>query len=124
MSPPQASLSLEVIFEPGDSTHVNMMRSQSPDGRVVPKSRPAGWQRGTSSMPTDFSWRCITSNVRARSWLPDVVEKRNDSLPMPGHEKILSLLALGLSGPPVQPLPLRMLITFVWLKGYAAYALT
>ena len=60
----------------------------------------------------------MISNVSARSWLPAVVEKRKDSLPTPGHEKILSLPALGLSGPPVQPLPFRMLMTFVWLNGY------
>ena len=109
-----------MIFDDGDSTQVNMMRSQSLDGNVVPKSRPAGWKRGTSSMPTDFSCRWMTSKVSARSWLPAVVEKRKDSLPTPGHEKILSLPALGLSGPPVQPLPLSMLMTFVWLNGYFA----
>ena len=75
-------------------------------------------------MPTDLSWRWMTSNVRARSWLPDVVEKRNDSLPTPGREKILSLPALGLSGPPVQPFAYSVLMTFVWLKGYTLYGAT
>ena len=44
------------------------------------------------------------------------MKKRNDSLPTPGHEKMSLLLALGASGPPVQPLPFRMLMTLFWLK--------
>ena len=79
------------------------MRSQSRDGSVEPNITPAVWNRGASSMPTDFSWRWMISNVRARSWLPVVVKNRNDSLPTFGHEKMSLLFALGLSGPPVQP---------------------
>jgi hypothetical protein len=96
-------MSLAVIDEDGEPTHAKSMRSQSRDGSVVPNITPAVWNRGTSSMPTDFSCRWMISNVRARSWLPVVVKNRNDSLPTFGHEKILSLPELGLSGPPVQP---------------------
>ena len=76
-----------------------MIRSQSLDGSVVPKRSPAGWKRGTSSMPTDFSCRWMISKVSARSWLPVVVENRNDSLPAPGHEKMSLFDALGADGP-------------------------
>ena len=50
--------------------------------------------------------------------MPAVVEKRKLSLPTPGHEKMLLFPALGRSGPPVQPLPFRRLMTFAWLNGY------
>ena len=96
-------MSFTVIDEDGEPTHANSIRSQSRDGSVVPNMTPPVWNRGTSSMPTDLSCRWMISNVRARSWLPVVVWNRNDSLPTFGHEKILSLPALGLSGPPVQP---------------------
>src|SRR5688500_9421220 len=109
-------MSFTVIDEDGEPTHAKSMRSQSRDGSVVPNITPAVWNRGTSSMPTDFSCRWMISNVRARSWLPVVVKNRNDSLPTFGHEKILSLPELGRSGPPVQPLPLSVLITFAWLN--------
>ena len=69
-------------------------------------------------MPTLFSWRCMISNANARSWFPVVVPKRKDSFPTPGHEKMSLFPALGLSGPPVQPLPFRRLITFAWLKAH------
>src|SRR6185436_167231 len=113
-------MSLSVIDEDGEPTHAKSMRSQSRDGSVVPNMTPPVWNRGTSSMPTDFNCRWMISNVRARSWLPVVVKNRNDSLPTFGHEKILSLPALGLSGPPVQPCALRMLITFGWLNRRTA----
>src|SRR5262245_52598111 len=90
----------------------NIMRSQSRDGRVVPKRTPLVWNRGTISMPTLLSCFCMISNVSARSWLPVVVKKRNESLPVPGHEKMSLLLALGLSGPPVQPPFFSRLMTF------------
>src|SRR5215213_5628681 len=109
-------MSLTVIEEDGEPTHANSIRSQSRDGSVVPNMTPAVWNRGDSSMPTDLSCRWMISNVRARSWLPVVVKKRNDSLPTFGHEKILSLPALGRSGPPVQPWPLSVLMTLAWLN--------
>src|SRR5262245_54556487 len=95
-----------------------MIRSQSLDGNVVPKRTPPVWNRGTSSMPTLLSCFCMISNASARSWLPVVVEKRKDSLPTPGHEKMLLLLALGLSGPPVHPPPFSVLMTLAWLNGH------
>ena len=77
-----------------------MIRSQSLDGSVVPKRRPAGWKRGTSSMPTDFSCRWMISNVRARSWLPAVVEKRKlTACRRPGTRRCRSFPALGAVGP-------------------------
>src|ERR1044072_464666 len=109
-------MSFSVIEEGGEPTHANSIRSQSREGRVVPNMTPAVWNRGTSSMPTDFSCRWMISNVRARSWLPVVVKNRNDSLPTFGHEKILSLPALGLSGPPVEPWLFIVLITPAWLN--------
>ena len=66
-------MSFAVIDEPGEPTHVKSIRSQSRDGSVVPNMTPPVWNRGTSSMPTDFSCRWMISNVRARSWLPVVV---------------------------------------------------
>src|SRR5918999_2879187 len=115
-SPPQPYRSLMVIGVAGEPTHVNSIRSQSSDGSVVPNSVPATWKRGTSSMPTLLSWRWMISNVSARSWLPVVVPKRNDSLPTFGHEKMSLLPPLGRSGPPVQPLPFRIWMTLVWLN--------
>jgi hypothetical protein len=90
---------------------VNIIMSQLRDGSVVPNIVPATSKRGTSSMPTDLSWRCMISNVRARSWLPVVVEKRNDSLPTPGHDQMLLLLADGVLGPPVHPCPFSLAMT-------------
>src|SRR6186713_1760783 len=110
-SPAHAYRSLIVIGVDGLPTHVNMIRSQSRDGSVVPNSVPATWKRGTSSMPTDFSCRWMISNVRARSWLPVVVEKRNDSMPTFGHDQMSLLFADGVDGPPVQPCCRRLRMT-------------
>src|SRR5215208_8013566 len=104
-------MSFSVIGESGEPTHANSIRSQSRDGSVVPNIVPATWKRGTSSMPTDFSCRWMISNVRARSWLPVVVEKRNDSLPTFGHDQMSLLFADGELGPPVQPFAFSRLIT-------------
>src|SRR6266508_1017950 len=109
-----------VIGVAGLPTHVNMSRSQSCDGRVVPNSVPATWNLARSSMPTDFSCRWMISNVSARSWLPVVVPKRNDSLPTFGQDQIAELFAEGLSGPPVQPFAFSVLMTFVWENVYLA----
>src|SRR4249919_2205100 len=113
-------MSFSVIEEDGEPTHANSIRSQSREGSVVPNMTPPVWNRGTSSMPTDFSCRWMISNVRARSWLPVVVKNRNDSLPTFGQEKMLLLPALGLSGPPVHPWALSVLITFAWLNRHNA----
>src|SRR5919106_6824294 len=110
-SPPHAYRSLIVIGVAGEPTHVNMIRSQSREGSVVPNSVPATWNLAFSWMPTDFSCRWMISNVNARSWLPVVVPKRNSSLPTFGHVQILSLFAAGRSGPPVQPRAFSMLMT-------------
>src|SRR5215218_3898219 len=104
-------MSLTVIEEDGEPTHANSIRSQSRDGSVVPNMTPAVWNRGTSSMPTDLSCRWMISNVRARSWLPVVVEKRNDSLPRFGHDQMSLLFAEGADGPPVQPCDRRLRMT-------------
>src|SRR6266545_3749482 len=100
----------------GEDENPNIIRSQSLEGRVVPKSVPLVWNRGTISMPTLLSCFCMISNVNARSWFPVVVKKRNDSLPVPGHEKMSLLPALGLSGPPVQPPFFKRSMTRCWLK--------
>ncbi len=100
----------------GLPTHVNMTRSQSPDGSVVPNSVPATWKRATSSIPTLLSCLCMISKASARSWLPVVVPKRNDSLPTFGQLKMDWLFAEGLLGPPVQPFFCRMSMTFCWLN--------
>src|SRR5918993_1000135 len=113
-------MSFAVIGEDGEPTHAKSMRSQSRDGSVEPNIVPAAWKRGTSSMPTDFSCRWMTSKVSARSWLPVVVKKRNDSLPTFGQEKMSLLPALGRAGPPVQPFERSRLIAFCWLNFHVS----
>ena len=94
---------------------MNIIRSQSLDGSVPPKRRPAVSKRGMSSMPTLLrsAWRI--SKVSCRSWLPVVVKKRKDSRPTPGQEKMLVLLSLGVLGPPVQPFFLSVEMTLAGL---------
>ncbi len=63
----------------------------------------------------------MISNVSARSGLPDVVVKANESWPTSGQLKIFELLAVGLSGPPVQPFFFSRAMTFLWLNFHLAY---
>ena len=58
----------------------------------------------------------MISKASARSWLPVVVPKRNDSLPTFGQLKMDWLFAAGLLGPPVQPFFCRSSMTFCWLN--------
>src|SRR6478735_8325979 len=101
---------------------VNITICQSPEVRVPPpNSTAAEMNRGVSSMPTLLSCLWMISNVSARSGLADVVVNANDSLPTFGQLKMSELLAVGLSGPPVQPFFFSRAITFFWLKPHFAY---
>ena len=63
----------------------------------------------------------MISNVSARSWLPVVVVKRNQSLPTSGQLQMLGCSAEGVSGPPVQPFFFSSAMTFFWLNFHFAY---
>ena len=102
----------------GPPSHVNMLMSQSREGRIWVSAFAAN--RGRSSMPMAFVWLCAISNVSARSWLPAVVLKRNDSFPTPGQDQMFVLLRFGVVGPPVQPLARSRAIAARWLKPHRA----
>src|SRR6476659_1705873 len=95
-----------------------MNRSQSPDGRICPKTRVFGPKFGTSSMPTLLSCFCMTSKASARSWLPLVVVKRKLSLPTLGQLQMAEFDADGVSGPPVHLFFFRRAMTAFWLNLY------
>ena len=111
-----AEMSFTVIDEDGEPTHANSIRSQSRDGSA--SLTPPVWNRGTSSMPTDLSCRWMISNVRARSWLPVVVGTGTTACRRSGTRR--SCRCPRSAPPPVQPLPLSVLITFAWLNLHAA----
>src|ERR687891_1501628 len=107
----------------GSLRNVNITACQSPEVSVPPPKSTAGeMNRGVNSIPTLLSCRWMISNVRARSGLPDVVVKANESWPTPGQLKILVFEPLGVSGPPVQPFFLSSAIAFRWLNFQREYA--
>ena len=72
--------------------NVNRTICQSPEVSVPPPNSTAGeMNRGVSSIPTLLSCFWMISNVSARSGLPDVVVKANESLPTFGQLKMLEL---------------------------------
>ena len=80
--------------------NVNSTDCQSPEVSVPPPNSTAGeMNRGVNSMPTLFICFWMISNVSARSGLPDVVVKANESLPTFGQLKMLEFPAAGLIGP-------------------------
>ena len=106
----------------GELMNVNRTICQSPEVSVPPPNSTAGeMNRGVSSIPTLLSWFWMISNVCARSGLPDVVVKTNESLPTFGQLKMLELPAVGLSGPPVHPFFFSRAMTFLWLNFHLAY---
>ena len=101
----------------GPPMKVNRTNCQSPEVRVPPPNSTAGeMNRGVSSMPTLLSCFWMISYVSARSGLPDVVVKANESLPTFGQLKMLEFPALGLSGPPVHPFFFSRAMAFFWLN--------
>ena len=96
-----------------------MLMSQSREGRDL-DAHGRVMNRGVNSMPIAFGWRWTISNVSARSGLPEVVVNANLSSPTPGQLKIFELLALGVSGPPVQPPFFKIAIAFRWLNFHRA----
>ena len=106
----------------GPPMKVNITDCQSPLVSVPPPNSTAGeMNRGVNSMPTLFNCFWMISYVRARSGLPDVVVKANESLPTFGQLKMFEFPALGLSGPPVQPFFFSSAIAFLWLNFHFAH---